>query len=184
MNAHLPTPPTDLDGKMRRIARELAMDLYSLDQILAHCDTTVQEFEQLKKHPQFTNYYTQFKDEWSTATNAKERAKIKASIIMEEFMEEAYTSLHDKKQPLNHRTELGKLVAKIAEMGEPRLNAGANGGPAFSLTINIGDPRNNVTIAPEMVKIINHDPGPHNGQSREDFEEYNPFVSPNTLEDC
>ena len=181
MNASLSLPPTDLDGKMRRIAREVAMDLYSLDQILKNCDTSVSEFDIIKKHPRFAQYYSQFKDEWNAATNTKERTKIKAGLVMEEFMEEAYTTLHDKKHPLNHRVELGKLVAKIAEMGEPKVNVGANGGPGFSLTINIGDNKD-VTIAPEMTKIINHDPSPNNGRSRDDFDSYDPFTSPNTLD--
>jgi hypothetical protein len=61
-------------------------------------------------------------------------------------------------------------VAKIAGMGEPRVfgNGGASG-PAFQLNIVIG--KETVSIAPQMGKLINHDE-----------DEYDPFVSPNTLE--
>lgn len=166
--------PFDRDTLMRRVARELAMDLYPLDQILENCKIDRREFDKWKDNPRFLAYLSQFKEEWSAASNAHERAKIKASIVMEEFMQEAYTSLHSNKFPLNHRVELGKLVAKIAGMGEPKVAAGGGVGSGFSLSINIGS-HEKVTISQQPAKVIDHRP--------DDYDDYDPFSSPNTLDD-
>lgn len=183
MNNALSLSENDRDTLMRRVARELAMDLYTLDQILEACEINTHEFERWQSHPQFLKYLAQFKEEWHGAGNTHERTKIKASIVMEEFMQEAYTTLHDKKQALNHRVELGKLVAKIAGMGEPKLNAAGMGGPGFSLTINIGqEPNHRVTINPEISKVINHEPLKAES-GFDDFDDYDPLVSPDTLND-
>lgn len=183
MNEVLSLSKNDRDTMMRQVAREVAMDLYPLDQILTTCGITGKEFDQWKSHPQFLKYLSQYKDEWLGASNTHERTKIKAGIVMEEFMTEAYTTLHDKKLALNHRVELGKLVAKIAGMGEPKLNAAGMGGPGFSLTINIGqEPNNKITINPELSKVINHEPKKP-GTGFDGFEDYDPFVSPSTLDD-
>lgn len=165
----------DRDTAMRRVAREIAMDLYPLDKILENIEISAEEFGKWKDHPQFLKYLSQFRDEWSAATNTTERTKIKAGLVMEEFMEEAYKELHNVKQNLNHRVELGKLVAKIAGMGEPKFAGQVGGG--FTLSINIGS-HERVTIQPEVSKLINHDP-----KERDDYDNYDPFMSPNTLED-
>lgn len=170
-------PLLDRDTLMRRVARELAIDIYTLDQILANCDVTMDEFMKWKDNRRFNEYYIEFKQEWHSAKNTMERTKLKAGVVMEEFMEEAYKGLHDRKMPLNHRVELGKLVAKIAGHGEPKFNVPGAGGPGgFSLSINItaGEP---VTIQPSAQKTIEHEP------VRDGFDDYDPFTSPNTLED-
>lgn len=133
------------------------------------------ELDRWKENPQFLAYLKQFKEEWHSAINTQERTKIKAGLVMEEFMEEAYRNLHNVKQPLNHRVELGKLVAKIAGMGEPKINGANGGGPAFSLSINIGG-NEKITITPTVSKVINH-------HQPSEFDDYDPFVSPDTLED-
>lgn len=167
--------PLDRDNLMRRVAREIAMDLYPLDQILENCEVRGIEFDRWKDNPQFLKYLKAFKEEWHSALNTHERTKIKAGIVMEDFMEEAYRDLHNKKMALNHRVELGKLVAKIAGMGEPKFNTAGGSGPAFSLSINIGS-NDRVTITPDVSKTINH-------HTPSDFDNYDPFVSPDTLAD-
>src|SRR5690606_461848 len=111
MNAPMSLPQFDRDTNMRRVARELAMDIHTLDDILKNCQVPIDEFNVWRAHPKFLQYLDQYRAEWHSATNTSERVKIKAGVVMEEFMEEAYLNLHDKKLPLNHRVELGKLVA-------------------------------------------------------------------------
>lgn len=168
--------PIDKDTMMRRIARELAMDLYPLDKILSSNDVKHHEFDNWKEHPQFLSYLRQFKEEWNAATNTFERTKLKAGIVMEEFMEEAFHEMHNKKQALQHRTKLGELVAKIAGMADAKVANANIGGSGFSLSINIGQ-NEKVTISPHPAgpspKTIDH----------ASFEEYDPFTSPSTLDD-
>lgn len=176
MNAPLSLPQFDRDTNMRRVARELAMDIHTLDEILLNCRVSVSEFNSWRNHPKFLKYLEEHRAEWHSATNTTERVKIKAGVVMEEWLEDAYLNLHDKKLPLNHRVELGKLVAKIGGMGEPKFNVQSGGtGSGFSLTINISNqPTDRVVIAQPQSKVIEHTPSD---------DDYDPFTSPNTLED-
>lgn len=199
MNSALSLPPKDdLDTQMLRVARDIAMDIYPIVEILENNSISIVEFNSFKDHPRFLEYLKSETEAWKAATNTIERTKLKAAVVMEEFMVEAHGQLNDKKIPLNHRVELGKLVAKIAGMGEPKLmNIGGNT-PTFQLNINIG--QNKVRVVPQMAKIINHDAPPPIDAIPEEPEEYaldipveygvaddddgyNPLVSPSTLED-
>lgn len=155
-------PLVDRDTLMHRVARELAMDLYPLDQILKNHSVTDEEFAVWRENKRFLQYYVEFKQEWGTATNAAERTRVKASVIMEEFMEQAYKDLHDTKQALNHRVELGKLVKSLAGLDAAKGGAaGAAGAGGFTLSINITNTER-VSIKAEQAKVIDHD----------DFAEY------------
>lgn len=180
MNTALSLPPEtalaereDLDAQMLKVARNLAMDMYELPQILDMLSIPAYEFERWKNHPRFNQYLISEKEAWNSALNTHERTKLKASTVMEEFMLEAHRSMHDKKQPLNHRVELGKLVAKIAGMGETARGAIGEGGPGFSLQINIGQgPDHQVNISSRPAPpVIEHD----------GWDGYDPFSSPDTL---
>lgn len=173
MNAPLSLPQFDRDTNMRRVARELAMDIHPLDDILKNCGIPTSEFDKWRSHPNFLRYLAEFQAEWHSATNTHERVKMKAGVVLEEWMEDAYLNLHDKKLPLNHRVELGKLVAKIGGMGEPKFNMQGGGGSGFSLTININnDAKGRVVIGQDKPKVIEHED-----------DDFDPFTSPNTLED-
>lgn len=165
----LPPTPHDLETTMIKVARDLAIGIYDLPTILKNNSVNVNDFDVWKLNPRFLDLLRSEREAWGAAGNTADRTKLKAAVIMEEFMVEAYAGLHDRKIALNHRVELGKLVARIAGMGETRALNGA-GGAAFSLNINIGPGVAPITIRPE-IHTIDHDDG------------YDPFTSPNTLED-
>lgn len=170
---HSSLPPADdLETTMLKVARNVAMGLYKLEDILVLCNVTPSDFNKWKLHPRFQQYLKSEIEAWSSANNAGERTKVKAAIVLEDFMLETGALLADNKTPLNHRVELGKLLAKIAGMGEPKLLGGAGGG-GFQLNISISQqPTQSITIQPDLGKLINHDEG-----------EYDPFSSPDTLQD-
>lgn len=198
MNSALSLPPKDdLDTQMLRVAREIAMDIYSIADILQNNSVDVAEFNRWKSHPRFLSYLNAETEAWKSAANTAERTKLKAAVVIEEFMAEAHARLHDNKIALNHRVELGKLVAKIAGMGEPKLMNAGGGTPTFQLNINIG--KNRVSVAPTIGKIINHDEEPNTQVLdledasepyveeitygiADDDDGYNPLVSPTTLD--
>lgn len=164
-------PIDDLETTMLKVARALAMGIYQLEDILKNNNVEYKVFQTWSSNPRFLDYLKSEREAWNSANNVAERTKLKAAFVMEEFLLEAHTGLHDRKIALNHRVELGKLVAKIAGMGESKVINGAGGG-GFQLNINIG-PGQNVTIRPEMKVIDNND-----------FDDgYDPLSSPNTLED-
>lgn len=165
-------PIDDLDTTMRKVARDFAMDIYPLDVILKNHEVHVLDFHRWKEHPRFLNYLKQERDAWNAANNVSERAKLKAGIIMEEFMVTAHTELGNQKTPLNQRVELAKLLAKMAGMGEPKVGAGVGGG-GFQLSINIAPGAPPVVVKATMPQVIEHD----------EDDGYDPFTSPTTLDD-
>lgn len=172
MTNALSLPPTDdLDTQMRKVARELAQDFYTLDEILKNNDVSNATFNKFKEHPRFLDYLKSEREAWRAASNVAERTKLKAGIIMEEFMLNAHADLSDKKQPLNQRVELAKLLAKVAGMGEPRVIGAGGPGGGFQLNINIAPTAPPIVIHAQTVHpIIDHD-------------DYDPFTSPTTLDD-
>lgn len=142
------------DGVMVRIAREVAIDHFDIETILKRYSLTVNQWDQLRAHPRFTSLLESQISEWQSAENTPERVKLKAAALMELWLEEANTILHDKLQPLNGRVELGKLIARIAGIG---LNgAHIEGGTAekFSVTINLGNDAQLKFEKPVAPKVI------------------------------
>jgi hypothetical protein len=154
---------------MRLVARDLAMGIYELDTILENNEVDKYAFHQWKENPRFLSYLKQERDAWNAASNVAERAKLKAGIIMEEFMVDAHHELRDRKTPLNQRVELAKLLARVAGMGEQKVTTGGNGS-GFHLQINIGSGAAPVVVTQKASPVIEHD-------------DYDPFTSPDTLSD-
>ncbi len=182
MNATLSLPPKEnLDVLMLKVARDVAMDIYPLQDILKNNDVTVSEFQRWATHPQFIKYLQSEKEAWSAASNTAERTKLKAGIVMEMFMDEAHHSLHDKKIPLNQRVELTKVLSRLAGFGVTGASGGAASGPGgFRLQINIGP--GNEGYQPQQITITANTDRVTPDNSFE-ADDYDPFTSPNTLED-
>lgn len=200
MNSTLSLPPeNDIDTSMRLVARNLAMDIYPISKILEFCGVTAAHFHAWKEHPRFLAYLKAETEAWNAAQNTAERTKLKAGIIMEEWMTEAYSELRNGKQPLNHRVELGKLVAKIAGMGESSgfSGGGGGGGGGFSLQINIAPGHSTTINARPVVEDATYEPVEEPKQKSrrtvtappvvpmaiEEDDGYDPFQSPDTLGD-
>lgn len=178
-------PENDLDDVMRSVARNLALGIYPLETILEQLSIPQKEFELWKAHPRFLGYLKSEKEEWVAAANTPARTKLKAGIILEDFMLEAGSLLSDNKLPLNHRVELGKLLGKLSGIGEPKMTGvvgGAGGG--FQLQINIGTGAEDaVTISPKTITAKASAPVIELDDDDEFDSGYDPLVSPNTLED-
>lgn len=183
MNTALSLPNVaDLDSLMITVARNIAQDIYPLDTILKNLSISIEDFAQWKDNPRFHNYIREEKAAWAAAHNTSARTKLKAGIVLEEFMQKLDSDLHNATIPLAQRIEGAKLLAKITGLGEPK-NAVPAGGGGFQLHINIGSGGNGVTI--NASKVIDHaqeeDDGPAVFPMESD--DYDPFVSPNTLGD-
>lgn len=143
---------------MLKVARELAIGIYEIEEILKNNEISLREFEAWRTNPRFLSYLQTEREAWNSAVNAPERIKLKSAVVLEEFIVEAHGALHDRKTPLNQRVELGKLLTKMAGIGETKLVGGA-GGSGFQLTINIGPGKESINIRPQM-QVIDGDFGP------------------------
>lgn len=148
--------PVASDAKLIILAREIAADLRPLDDILKSLALTDDEFERVKAHPRFNELLEAAAMEWSSAGNTHERTRLKAAMMVEDWLVEAHTRLHDKAENLTAKTELAKLIAKLAGMGNDRPDGVAEGNKV-NITINLGSEQ--LTFEHQVPpKVIDADP--------------------------
>lgn len=160
MNNAVSLPPTDLDTLMLKVARAIAVDLHPLPEIMKVYGIDQQTLNRWNTHPRFQAYLKAEAEAWMAATNTTERVKLKAGMVMEEFILKAHSELHDARQGLNHRVELAKLVAKVAGVDGTRAGSGASGegGGGFKLVINIGEGRKSTKVEAAIpMRTIEHE---------------------------
>lgn len=126
--------------KLVKLAREIAMDVTELDQILKTHNVEPLEFEEIKRNPRFQRVLEAEVVAWNTAVNTNERVKLKAGSMLEEWLPELYSRMNDPRENLLAKIKGGELVARLADMGQ---RGGAGDGQSLvdrvSITINLGD---------------------------------------------
>lgn len=132
-----PTTIYSQDTKVLRLAREIAIDLHDIETILKNNEITLKEWERLQKDPRFLKLLESEILAWNAAGNTHERTKLKASALVEEWLVEANRLLYGS-DTLTAKTELAKLVTRIAGMGLERANVEGVSAEKFSVTINLG----------------------------------------------
>lgn len=125
------------DTGLVRLAREIAMDMRPLDEVLETFEITSENWQKLSENTHFQAILRSEIEAWNSAVNTPERVKIKALAFVEEALPEFYARAHDPKEPLNAKVEVLKTVAKFAGVGGSQFDA-AMAGEKFSVTINLG----------------------------------------------
>lgn len=119
-----------------KLAREIAMDIQSLETILKQYSITPEAWVTLQESPRFRNLLAAEVETWHSAMNTTERVKAKSAAMLEEWLPELNNRLHDKEESLNAKIEGGKMLTKLAGMdGRAEIAAG---GERFTFTINLG----------------------------------------------
>jgi hypothetical protein len=121
---------------MLKLAREIAMDIQSIEDILKHHQVTDSQWEEIQQNPRFNSYLRGAVEEWQSATNTAERVKLKSMAFVEEALPEFFARAHDPKEPLAAKTEVLKTIAKFAGVGGSV--DGALSGEKMIVTINLG----------------------------------------------
>lgn len=123
--------------KLVKLAREIAMDIKELDEVLKIHDITHADFEKLKTNERFKAILTAEIVAWHGAINTNERVRVKAASMIEEWLPELYSRLNDRGEGLSSKIEGGKLLERLAGMGAA---AAKNEAPTdrVSITINLG----------------------------------------------
>jgi hypothetical protein len=140
------TPPLDFSAESRliRLARELAMEMRSVDQILADYGVGPPEWERLQRSPWFQQTMTAEMAQWNAAGSTHDRVRVKSAVLVEEYLVEANARLRDPEETLSSKVELFKTLARIANLG---TGDGEASGGGFRVVINIaGAPQVNRTI--------------------------------------
>lgn len=134
--AHKVAVPGFSDTILLKLAREIAMDMRPIAEVLKTHGVTDSEWESISATPRFRDYLRNFIEEWQSATNTPERVKLKSMAFVEEALPEFFARAHDPNEPLNAKTEVLKSIARFAGVGANI--EGAVSGEKFSVTINLG----------------------------------------------
>lgn len=121
---------------MLKLAREIAMDIQPIENILKNLKIDEGQWEEIQQNPRFMGYLRGAVEEWQSATNTAERVKLKSLSFVEEALPEFFARAHDPKEPLAAKTEVLKTIAKFAGVGGSV--EGALSGEKMIVTINLG----------------------------------------------
>jgi hypothetical protein len=138
--ADYPTVPVGVydDMKLVKLAREIAMGIKDIPDILFDNGLIQREFEAIQRLPHFNKMLASEIAAWASATNTQERVKLKAGAMIEEYLPELYARLNDREEPLMGKIKAMELVTKMAGFGERDLPALGSPGDRVQVIINLG----------------------------------------------
>ena len=125
------------DKDLISLAREIAMGVRDIEDILATLKISDERYDQIAAMPRFQGYLKSALEDWESASNTGERVKIKSLAFIEEALPEFYARVHDPKESLAAKTEALKAVARFAGLGGPVTSSGNDAG-RMTVTINLG----------------------------------------------
>lgn len=138
------------------LAREIAQDIFSVDQIIALHRLEDAEWMQIQRHPRFQSMLAEMQREWNSAANTRERVRIKAATGLETTLEVFINEINNAAVPLSQRVEAGKFLARLGELGEHAQGVGAGG--QITIQIITGKDREPVEISavtkPKIIDAI------------------------------
>jgi hypothetical protein len=121
------------------LAREIAMDIFPVADIVALHRLTDEEWDRVQRNPKFQQMVADMAAEWNSAANTRERVRIKAATGLESVLETYIREIGDPLIPLNQRVEAGKFLARVGELDNAQAIIGGGGGAGFHITLNIGN---------------------------------------------
>lgn len=139
-----------------KLAREIAMDIRALDDILASHGVDPSKWAVISASPRFQALLRSEVESWESATNTAERVKIKSLAFVEESLPEFFARAHDRREPLNSKVEVLKTVAKFAGVGGSGVD-GSIAGEKLSVTINLGSDHSLKIEKDVTSKVIDHE---------------------------
>ena len=138
--ADYPTVPVGVydDMKLVKLAREIAMGIKDLPEILFDNGLIQREFEEIQQLPHFNKMLASEMQAWQSAVNTQERVKLKAGAMIEEYLPELYARLNDRDEPLMGKIKAMELVSKMAGFGERDIAQAGSPGDRVQVIINLG----------------------------------------------
>lgn len=120
-----------------KLAREIAMDIRPIDELLVTFEVTQEEWQEIQSMPYFQSVLRGAVEDWQAAGNTPERVKLKSLAFVEEALPEFYARAHDPKEPLNAKVEVLKTIAKFAGVGGASVD-GSIAGERLVVNISLG----------------------------------------------
>jgi hypothetical protein len=134
------------------LAREIAMDIYPVEDILELHKLTDEQWIAIQEHPGFQAMLNDLVLQYNTAGSIKERVRLKAAIGLEISIDTYITDISDTAIPLNQRVEAGKFLARLGELDPGLTQGGAGGGGGVVINIVTKAGSAPVTIEGEVLR--------------------------------
>lgn len=134
----VPLPKDLTASSLGALARDIAMDLQSLDDILQTHGLTRSQYEFLENdNKYFKNLVEQQSREWQSIGSTQDRLRAQAAAALEVNLPAIAGRMGKATEDLSDAVEAAKLFAKIA--GVDATPAGArSGGEGFTITLDLG----------------------------------------------
>lgn len=151
--------PANADIMLVRLAREIAMDIVDLPIILKQYAISAETWSELQRNTKFRMLLESETEAWQTSLNTHERVKLKSASMLEEWLPELYGRMHDAAEALPAKIEAGKMLAKIAGLGE-RSDVVGTTGERFVINISMGPQAPALEFSKDVTPqvIIDHAP--------------------------
>lgn len=117
-------------------AFELAADLHDQKDVLKRHGITQKHFKALMKSNEFLSQFEEYKREWQSPKNVKERIQMKAALAVEDGMLELYHLFKDRDKAPAARLDAFKQFVQLS--GSTPGKEESAGGSGFAITINVG----------------------------------------------
>lgn len=141
--ADYPTiPPSVYDeAKLVKLARQIAMGIKPVPDILFDNGLTQREFVEIQRLPIFGRMLASEIKAWDAADNTHGRLRLKTAAMLEEYLPELYARLNDREEPLMAKMKALEVAGKIAQVGgfgERDVHPGGTPGDKVQVIINLG----------------------------------------------
>ena len=125
------------DVELANLANDLAKAAREKKDVLADYGIAEEGYYELEQIPFFKKALDEATRVWNGPMNAKARAELGSLTYYETIMPSLAKSAMDEKQPLNARTDVARLFAKVAGVGEKEQSANESA-ERFVIQINMG----------------------------------------------
>lgn len=146
-------PPNEIFAvDFAQLAREIAMDIFPIGDILKLHQLSDAEWERIANHPKFKTMLEEMAREWNLSAGTMDRVKLKSATGLESVLEVYIRDIADQSIPLNQRVEAGKFLAKLGELDGSRIGQGAGGSNVY-ININTGGGQDPVRVATKQLEL-------------------------------
>jgi hypothetical protein len=133
-----PGMPDLVPVKLAELAREVAMNIREVDDIIAVYKLTREQYDWLAAHHEFYKHALHVSTvEWTSALTTPERVRLESAAILEDALPRLGARMVNQAEGLPGVVEAAKLFAKLAGFGEKEAGERAPG-EKFQININLG----------------------------------------------
>jgi len=117
------------------LARDLSISMYDREVILRKHRVTDAQCKVLENNPYFIKLLEQAAAEWNSPRSIQQRLALEAAVALEGVLPDVVARMSAKTEPLSGVVEAGKLLTKVAGIGEK--SAPGPAGEKFTITIDL-----------------------------------------------